>query len=107
LKVNVWDYTKTKTVPVPGLFRFGKQVTRPEPFVHVNQELTRTTLLLLHDDRELSKEGVTDFFDEMHDFRLRVSLKGHRMQGRFRSPLHPTLSARSSRPEALRWRKLR
>jgi hypothetical protein len=75
-KVNVWDYTKTKTVPVPGLFQFGKQVTRPEPFVHVNQKLTRMTLLLLHDERELSKEGVTDFFDEMHDFSLRISLTG-------------------------------
>jgi hypothetical protein len=76
LRVNVWDYTKTKTVPVPGLFRFGQQVTRPEPFVHVNQKLTRMTLLLLHDERELSKEGITDYFDEMHDFRLRISLKG-------------------------------
>jgi hypothetical protein len=76
LKVNVWDYTKTKIVPVPGLFRFGEQVTRPEPFVHVNQKLTRMTLLLLHDERELSKEGVTDYFDQMHDFCLRISLKG-------------------------------
>jgi hypothetical protein len=63
-------------VPVPELFRFGEQVTRPEPLVHVDQELTRMTLLILHDDRELHKEGVTNFFDEMHDFRLRVSLKG-------------------------------
>jgi hypothetical protein len=47
LKVNVWDYTKTGTVPVPGLFQFGKRVTRPEPFFHVNQKLMRMTLLML------------------------------------------------------------
>jgi hypothetical protein len=38
-KVNVWDYSKSKSVPVPGLFQFGEQVMRPQPYVHVGQQL--------------------------------------------------------------------
>lgn len=70
LKVNVWDYSKSKQVPVPGLFRFGEQVMRPEPAVYADQELTAMTLLIYRDDREHSD------WDEMHDFRLMISFKG-------------------------------
>lgn len=68
--VNVWDYGRSKMVPVPGLFRSGEQVMRPEPHVDVGQHLTTMTLLLTRDDRE------HESWDEMHDFRLRISLKG-------------------------------
>jgi hypothetical protein len=68
LKVNVWDYSKAKLVPVPGLFRFGEQVTRPEPYVHVGQELITMSLLLSRDERE------RESWDEMHDFRLKIWL---------------------------------
>lgn len=69
-KVNVWDYAKAKQVPVPGLFKFGEQVMRPEPFVHVDQPLTAMTLMLQRDGRE------HEHWDEMHVFRLRISLAG-------------------------------
>jgi hypothetical protein len=67
--VNVWDYSKAKQVPVPGLFQFGKQVTRPEPAVSVNQEVMSLTLLLSRDGRK------HESWDEMHDFRLKITLK--------------------------------
>lgn len=70
LKVNVWDYAKAKQVPVPGLFRFGEQVTRPEPLVHEGQEVRSMTLVLEHDGRQ------HEHWDELHTFRLAVSLAG-------------------------------
>jgi len=70
LRVNVWDYAKAKAVPVPGLFRFGEQVMRPEPHVYVDQSLTAMTLLLSRDERE------HEHWDEMHVFRLSISLEG-------------------------------
>jgi hypothetical protein len=70
LAVNVWDYDKAVPEPVPGVFRFGEQATRPRPHVYANQELTRMTLLLYRDDRE------HESWDEMHDFRMRISLLG-------------------------------
>lgn len=76
LEVNVWDYSKAKQVPVAGLFRFGAQVTRPEPFVHVGQQLTAMTLLLTHEEREVQYEPHKSVREATHDFRLRVSLQG-------------------------------
>ena len=70
LKVNVWDYGKSKQVPVPGYFRFGEQVMRPEPAVYADQELTDMTLLIFRDEREHPT------WDEMHDFRVEIALKG-------------------------------
>lgn len=70
LKTNVWDYSRAKPVPVPGLFRFGEQVMRPEPYVYVDQSLTAMTLLLSRDGR------AHEHWDEMHDFRLSISLEG-------------------------------
>jgi hypothetical protein len=68
-KVNIWDYAKAKPVPVPGLFRFGEQVMRPEPHVYVDQRLTAMTLLLHHDER------THEHWDEMHVFQLQISLQ--------------------------------
>jgi hypothetical protein len=69
-KVNVWDYDKGKPVPVPGVFQFGKQVMRPEPYVYVDQPLTAMTLLVGRDERE------HETWDEMHDFTMSISLRG-------------------------------
>lgn len=66
-KVNVWDYSKSKLVPVPGLIQFGEPVMRPEPHVYVGQELRSMVLVLEHDRHE--------DWDEMHDFRLQITLK--------------------------------
>ena len=70
LSVNVWDYAKAKQVPVPGLFRFGEPVMRPEPAVYSDQEVTSLTVLLYRDGRQ------HESYDEMHDFELQVTLKG-------------------------------
>jgi hypothetical protein len=70
LRVNVWDYAKAKQVPVPGLFRFGEQVMRPEPAVYPDQEVTSLTVLLYRDGRR------HECYDEMHDFKLLVTLNG-------------------------------
>src|SRR5262249_26771442 len=76
LKVNIWDYSNVKQVPVPKLFRFGEQVTRPEPYVHVDQELTAMTLLLKHSEREVQYEPHASTQEETHDFQLTISLQG-------------------------------
>lgn len=86
LKINVWDYSKAKPMPVPGLFRFGEQVMRSEPYVYVDQRLTAMTLLLSRHGRE------HEHWDEMHDFRLNIALEGWptRLQAAGECPLRLT-----------------
>jgi hypothetical protein len=90
LRVNVWDYAKAKQVPVPGLFRFGEQVMRPEPAVYPDQEVTSLTVLLYRDDRQ------HESYDEMHDFELQVTLNG------WGHPLRAAGECPWSRPRKLR-----
>lgn len=71
-KVNVWDFSKAKQVPVPGLFEFGKQVTRTEPAISTGQEVSSLTVLVRRSSLE-QKPG-----DELHGFRLKVTLKSRR-----------------------------
>lgn len=71
-KVNISDYSKAKTTPVPGLFEFGKQATRTEPAVYAGREITSVTVLLRHTDLQHST------WDEMHAFELKASVKSWR-----------------------------
>jgi hypothetical protein len=71
-KVDISDYEKSKLVPVPGLFRFGEPVMRPQPQVHAGQQLKAMTLVLSHDGRQHQD------WDEMHDFYLEIALDGWR-----------------------------
>lgn len=70
LKVNLLDYSRTNAAPAPKLVIDGNEVTRPNPYVHADQELTAMTLLVHRDGR------VHESWDEMHDFRLAFDLKG-------------------------------
>jgi hypothetical protein len=69
-KINLWDYAKARQVPVPGLFQFGKPVTRAEPAVYVDRELLSLTILIARGDRK------HESYDEIHDFRLKATLRG-------------------------------
>jgi hypothetical protein len=71
-KVHVHDYLKVKYVPEPAVVENGKQVMRPVPAVYLNQDVRALTLLLNRAEYE-SRTA-----DELHNFGLKVSMRGWR-----------------------------
>jgi len=70
--INVRDYLKAKSVPAPDLSQDGKQVMRTVPAIYVGQDVRSLTVLVERED------GVSENWDEMHGFSLKVSMRGWR-----------------------------
>ncbi len=71
-RINVRDYLEAKQAPAAGPLQFAGQVTRPEQAIRASQDVRSITLLI----ERLDTEDVS--LDEMHGFRLQVSMSGWR-----------------------------
>lgn len=68
--VDVEDWGKTTSEPVPGLVQFGKQVTRPVPEIRPDQTVTDVRLRLVQERPTFSGE------DRHYGFQLLLRLAG-------------------------------